>query len=75
MKVVDTELRLRYLTVDKALVQLDPYLNGAFVAHLPFVCIVHGRGVGTLGRAIRRVLAKHPLLKCYRLGDYGEGDP
>jgi len=74
VKAVDRELRLRHLTVDEALAQLDPYLNDAFMAGLPFVRIVHGKGTGTLRRAIHQVLAKHPLVKSYRLGDYGEGD-
>jgi len=74
MKAVDRELMLRHLTVDEALFQLDQYLNDAFMAGLPSVRIVHGKGTGTLRRAIHQVLAKHPLVKSYRLGDYGEGD-
>lgn len=67
-------MRLRHLNVDEASFRLDQYLNDAFMAGLPFVRIVHGKGTGTLRRAIHQVLAKHPLVKSYRLGDYGEGD-
>jgi DNA mismatch repair protein MutS2 len=74
MKAVDMELRLRRLTVDEALFRLDQYLNDAFTAGLPFVRIVHGKGTGTLRRVVHEVLANHPLVKSYRLGDYGEGD-
>jgi len=74
MKAVDRELRLRHLTVDEALFRLDQYLNDAFMAGLPLVHIVHGKGTGTLRRAVHEMLAKHPLVKSYRLGDYGEGD-
>ena len=74
MKEVDRELRLRYLTVDEALFRLDQYLNDAFMAGLPSVRIVHGKGTGKLRRAIHDSLARHPLVKSYRLGDYGEGD-
>jgi len=74
MKAVDRELRLRRLTVDEALCQLDRYLNDAFMAGLPSVRIVHGKGTGKLRRAVHDLLAKHPLVKSYRLGDYGEGD-
>jgi DNA mismatch repair protein MutS2 len=74
LKAVDRELRLRHLTVDEASFRLDQYLNDAFMAGLPSVRIVHGKGTGTLRRAIHQVLAKHPLVKSYRLGDYGEGD-
>ncbi len=74
MKAVDKELHLRYLTVDEALFRLDQYLNDAFMAGLPSVRIVHGKGTGTLRQAVHEVLAKHPLVKSFRPGDYGEGD-
>jgi len=74
MKAVDRELHLRHLTVDEALFRLDQYLNDAFMAGLPSVRIVHGKGTGTLRQAVHEVLAKHPLVKSFRLGDYGEGD-
>ena len=74
MKTVDGELRIRRLTVDEALFRLDNYLDDAFMAGLPFVRIIHGKGTGTLRRAVHEVLAKHPLVKSYQLGDYGEGD-
>ena len=74
MKSVDKELHLRHLTVDEASCRLDQYLNDAFMAGLSSVRIVHGKGTGKLRRAVHESLAKHPLVKSYRLGDYGEGD-
>lgn len=74
MKAVDRELRLRHLTVDEALWRLDQYLYDAFMAGLSSVRIVHGKGTGKLRHAVHESLAKHPLVKSYRLGDYGEGD-
>jgi DNA mismatch repair protein MutS2 len=74
MKAVDRELRLRHLTVDEALWRLDQYLYDAFMAGLSSVRIVHGKGTGKLRHAVHDSLAKHPLVKSYRLGDYGEGD-
>ena len=74
MKAVDRELLLRRLTVDEALWQLDQYLYDASMAGLPSVRIVHGKGTGKLRHAVHESLAKHPLVKSYRLGDYGEGD-
>jgi len=67
------ELHLRQLTVDEALLKLDQYLNDAFMAGLYQVRIIHGKGTGTLRQAVREQLANHPLVKSYRLGDYGEG--
>jgi DNA mismatch repair protein MutS2 len=74
MKAVDRELSLRRLTVDEALWRLDQYLYDAFMAGLSSVRIVHGKGTGKLRHAVHESLAKHPLVKSYRLGDYGEGD-
>jgi DNA mismatch repair protein MutS2 len=74
MKAMDSELLLRRLTVEEALDRLDQYLYDAFMAGLPSVRIVHGKGTGKLRRAVRESLAKHPLVRSYRLGDYGEGD-
>lgn len=74
MKAVDRELRLRRLTVDDAMCQLDQYLSDAFMAGLYSVRIVHGKGTGQLRRAVHGLLVKHPLVRSFRLGDYGEGD-
>ena len=74
MKPVDAELLLRRLTVEEALDRLDQYLYDAFMAGLTSVRIVHGKGTGKLRHAVHESLAKHPLVKSYRLGDYGEGD-
>jgi|TARA_B100000315_G_C14456875_1_gene531822 DNA mismatch repair protein MutS2 len=67
------EVHLRRLTVDEALLKLDQYLNDAFMAGLYQVRVVHGKGTGTLRQAVREKLAKHPLVKSHRLGEYGEG--
>jgi DNA mismatch repair protein MutS2 len=67
------ELRLRHLTADEALPKLDQYLHDAFMAGLIQVRIIHGKGTGTLRLLVRRELARHPLVKSFRPGDYGEG--
>jgi DNA mismatch repair protein MutS2 len=70
---VANEIKLRHLTVDVALLNLDQYLHDAFMAGLIQVRIVHGKGTGTLREAVRQFLAGHPLVKSYRTGGYGEG--
>ncbi len=72
-KTTPGEIHLRRLTVDEALAKLDKYLNDAFMAGLPQVRVVHGKGTGTLRHAVREQLAKHPLVESYRSGEYGEG--
>ena len=67
------EVHLRQLTVDEAILKLEQYLNDAFMAGLSQVSIVHGKGTGTLRQVVQGRLANHPLVKSYRLGEYGEG--
>ena len=67
------EVRLRHLTVDEAIPKLDQYLHDAFVAGLYQVCVIHGKGTGTIRQIVRKQLASHPLVKSYRPGAYGEG--
>jgi DNA mismatch repair protein MutS2 len=70
---VDSELRIRRLRIDEALPKLDHYLNAAFMAGLPWVRIVHGKGTGVLRQAVHETLTEHPLVKSFRFGDWGEG--
>lgn len=67
------ELDLRGRTVEEALPQVDKYLDDAFLAGMPFVHIVHGKGTGALRQAVRQQLHRHPLVKSHRSGEQGEG--
>ena len=67
------EVRLRHLTVDEAIPKLDQFIHDAFMAGLYQVRVVHGKGTGTLRNLVRQQLARHPLVKSYRPGEYGEG--
>ena len=67
------EVRLRHLTVDEAMPKLDQYLHDAFMAGLYQIKVIHGKGTGTLRQLVQEQLAKHPLVKSYRPGGYGEG--
>ena len=67
------EVHLRHLTVDEALLKLDKFLDSAFMTGLYQVRIIHGKGTGTLRQVVREQLARHPLVKSYRPGVYGEG--
>lgn len=70
---VPTELHLRGLTVDEALEALGKYLDDAVLAGQKTVRIVHGKGTGTLRRAVAEYLSGHPQVQSYRLADAAEG--
>ena len=67
------ELDLRGQRVDESTPRLDKYLDDAFLAGMPFVRIVHGKGTGALRQAVRQQLKGHPLVKSHRSGERGEG--
>lgn len=71
---VSTEINLLGKTVDEALSELDKYLDDAYLAHLPSVRIVHGKGTGALRKAVHGYLRKNKIIKDFRLGEFGEGD-
>ena len=68
------EINLLGMTVDEALYALDKYLDDAYLAHLPSVRIVHGKGTGALRNAVAAHLKKTKYIASFRLGEYGEGD-
>ncbi len=72
-EAVKSEIDLRGLTVEDALQKLDKYLDDAYLAGLPWVRVIHGKGTGTLRRAVRDMLRQHPLVKTYRPGEMNEG--
>lgn len=71
---VSTEINLLGKTVDEALSELDKYLDDAYLAHLPSVRVVHGKGTGALRNAVHNHLKRLKYVKEFRLGEYGEGD-
>ena len=71
---ISTEINLLGMTTDEALSQLDKYLDDAYLAHLPSVRIVHGKGTGALRNAVQRHLKQIRYVESFRLGEFGEGD-
>ncbi|MCR4754484.1 MAG: endonuclease MutS2 [Lachnospiraceae bacterium] len=71
---VTSELNLLGKTVDEAIYELDKYLDDAYLAHMPSVRIVHGKGTGALRQAVHSKLKKTKYIDSYRLGEFGEGD-
>ena len=71
---VSPEVNLIGMTTDEAIPALDKYLDDAYLAHLPQVRVVHGRGTGALRAAVHKRLKKLNYVKEFRLGEFGEGD-
>jgi DNA mismatch repair protein MutS2 len=67
------ELDLRGMRVEDGLEKIESYIDSAYLAGLPFVRIIHGKGTGALRKAIREALHNHPLVSKYERGGEKEG--
>ena len=65
---------LRGESVEEAIADLDMFIDGVLRSGLNELTIIHGKGTGTLRRAIQQHLNDHPNIKSYRTGVYGEGE-
>jgi DNA mismatch repair protein MutS2 len=73
VRSIDRELLLLGKTTDEARDLVEQYLDDAFMAGLPTVRLVHGKGTGALRKAVRTLLAEHPLVESFRDGEPSEG--
>ena len=71
---ITTEIKLIGMTSDEAIAKLDKYLDDAYIAHLPSVRIVHGKGTGALRKAVHNHLKRLKYVSEYHLAEFGEGD-
>ena len=69
-----SELDIRGLMTDEADLAVDRFLDNAVMGKLNVVTIIHGKGTGALRKAVHQQLKRHPSVKSYRLGRYGEGE-
>ncbi|MGI6647945.1 MAG: endonuclease MutS2 [Bacillota bacterium] len=70
---ISPEVHLRGMLVDEALIELEKYLDDAYLAGMAEVRVIHGKGTGTLRSAVKQYLANHPHVSSFRLGGYQEG--
>jgi len=70
---IRSEVDLRGLNLDEAMMQLDQYLDHAVRSSLQQVTVIHGIGTGVLKRGLTDFMRKHPHVKTLRPGAYGEG--
>ena len=68
------ELDLRGETASEALLDLDNFIDGALLSGIQMLTVIHGKGTGVLRKAVQEHLRRHPSVKSYRLGTFGEGE-
>ncbi len=73
-KIAKTEIDLRGMMLEEALMEADLYLDQACLSGLSSVTLIHGKGTGTLRNGIQEMLRRHPHVKSFRIGKYGEGE-
>ncbi len=74
MKKVAMEIDIRGKNAEEGIMEVDIFLDRAYSSHLTKVYIIHGKGSGVLRDRIQKHLKRHPIIKSFRLGEYGEGD-
>ncbi len=73
-KGASTEIDVRGEVVIDALLDIDRAIDTAVLQHLHQITIIHGKGTGVLRREVQNHLKKHPSVRTFRLGVFGEGD-
>lgn len=73
-KNISPEINVIGLNVEEANQIIDKYLDDANLSKLETIRIVHGKGTGKLRVGIHSFLKKHPHVKSFRMGTYGEGE-
>lgn len=68
------ELDIRGKMSDEGVLEVEQFIDSAVMAGLSQVVIIHGKGTGALRDAVQRCLRRHPSVKSFRAGAYGEGD-
>ncbi|MBR3796787.1 MAG: endonuclease MutS2 [Clostridia bacterium] len=74
MRAVRQELDVRGMALDEALPEVQKFLDDAMLSSLGEVSIIHGNGMGVLRAGIQDCLRRHPSVRSFRLGRYGEGE-
>ncbi len=68
------ETDVRGMTLDEAILVVDKFIDDAYLTGLSEVTVIHGKGTGVLRSGIAEFLRKHPTVKSYRAGRFGEGE-
>lgn len=73
-RTVSGEVDLRGMASDEALMELDKYIDNAVLSGITTVTVIHGKGTGTLRKAVQSHLKNHKNISSYRTGTFGEGE-
>lgn len=65
---------LRGKTVEEAMLDLDKFIDSVLRSGLNEITIIHGKGTGALRKGIHVYLRKHPNIRTFRVGTFGEGE-
>ena len=60
-------------TTDEAVMNLEKYIDDAYLAHMEKIRIIHGRGTGALKGAVTRSLQKNRYIKSFESAPFNEG--
>ena len=69
-----SSIDLRGTTVEEAMLDLDKFIDGVLRTGLNEITIIHGKGTGALRKGIHTYLRKHPNIRTFRVGTFGEGE-
>lgn len=68
------EIDVRGMTVDEATLDVDRFIDNALLGSMNSFTIIHGKGTGTLRKGIHTFLRRHPSVRTFRVGLFGEGE-
>lgn len=70
---VKNEIDLRGTNVEEAIVEIDKYLDDAYLFGHKEVRLIHGKGTGALRKGVQNYLPRQKHVKSFRDGSFSEG--
>ena len=70
---ISSSVNVQGKTLDEAIMDVDKYLDDAYMAGLREVTVIHGLGTGVLRTGLRQAFRRHKHVDTFRKGAYNEG--